>query len=120
VNRPIAPAFGPRSGERSEFVARFRAWLSEPGRRAAIACAHLRGLASLAADRAKRSRETAEHARANPDVWRDGTAEIVARFERLAGEDERGVAGLEKLVARIEAEGLPPEVEAYDPTEPKP
>lgn len=119
-NRPIAPAFGPRLGEREDFTTHFRAWFEEPGRRAAIIVSHFRGLESLMRDRAQSDRKTVEHAQANPHVWGKGTDEIVERFSRLARESGSAAEKIADLVARIEAEGLPPEVEAYDPTESRP
>lgn len=117
-NRPIVGAFGARPGEREAADAAFREWLAP--RRAAIVVAHLRGLESLMRDRAQSDRETVEHARTHPNVWGKATDEIVERFSKLGRESAAAAEKLATFAERIEAEGLPPEVEAYDPTEPKP
>ncbi len=45
--------------------------------------------------------------------------ELIERFTRLAREEDKADKTLEKLLHRVLDEGLPPEVEAYDPTTPK-
>ena len=96
-----------------EFLPRWRAWLAETGRRRAIAVAHLRGFANMLDERAKQERDTATHYRERlPDPV------LVERFERLAGETARDAARARKLAERVEFEGVPPEVERYDPTDP--
>jgi hypothetical protein len=42
--------------------------------------------------------------------------ELIERFTKFAREDDAAEKRLEKMLHRVLAEGLPPEVEAYDPT----
>lgn len=74
----------------------------------------LRGFQNMARERGQRERETVEHAKTS-GVWGNGTQEMIERFTKLAEESEKDVAKIDALVARIELEGLPPEVEAYLP-----
>ncbi len=84
-------------------------------RRQDIVCAHLKAFAGMVTERAKRSEESAEHAEKNPHVWGKSTPEMVERFRGMAAEDMKGVAWNLKLVAKIDANGLPPECLDYLP-----
>lgn len=50
------------------------------------------------------------------EAWkRLGSAEVVARFERLSIETLADIAKIDALIARVRAEGLPPEASSYVP-----
>lgn len=94
----------------------YRADLAKPGRRLAIVAHGIESLRSLGEYRAKKSRESVEHFKAHPEIYRTLNDEVIARFTKLAEEDERGCRMAQALIDRINAEGLPPEVDAFDPT----
>ncbi len=92
--------------------------------RVGIVTGGLRGFQSMSRERGLQERQTVEHAKKS-GVHGTGTEVIVERFTKLAEDSEKDVAKIDQLVARIEAEGLPPEVLAYlpealRPTPPKP
>lgn len=60
-------------------------------------------------------RMTHEHAKANPHIWGDSTAEIIERFQRLERETLAAAAKLRALAERVESEGLPAEVVEFVP-----
>lgn len=79
-----------------------------------IVIGNLRGFQNMVRERAQKDREGAEHARTS-GVWGKSTDEMVQRFTKGAEESEKSVAKIDQLIARIEAEGLPPEVAEYMP-----
>jgi len=83
--------------------------------RAAIVCSGIAELGAIALDRANKNQDAADHFAAHPKVYGKSTPEIIERFTRLAKEDRKDVKRAELLIARIETEGLPPEVVDYDP-----
>ena len=109
INRPL----GDSLAAHQRALARVREYLSE--RREEVVCVGIADLADLAAERARKDQEAADHFRSHPEVYGEGTPEMIARFEELAAESRGDVARAEKLVAKIHAEGLPPEVVGFDP-----
>jgi hypothetical protein len=106
-NRPLSgPASEALLERASEVIAEHRV---------AIAIAGIRELRGIARDRAVEDRKTAEHFRQHPNVYGSHTPEMIARFETSAAEGDRSVNLADRLIARVEAEGLPPEVSGYDP-----
>jgi hypothetical protein len=100
-------------------------------RRRDLVLAGLEGRIELLKERAKSDRATATHyAEAGPR-WAEETRqkhgdkraeesartilEVVARFTKMADENDKAVAYVEKLIAKIQIEGLPPEVASYIP-----
>lgn len=78
----------------------------------------LRGFQSGLRDRAEKERQMIEH---YAGVWadsgtpRDPTGETRAHCAVMASDADKGVATLQKLIDRVEAEGLPPEVLSWRP-----
>ena len=66
--------------------------------------------------RAADEQSTAEHFRAHPAIYGNATPEMIARFEALAVTRDKGAAWYRAPLERVEREGLPPEIVAYDPT----
>jgi hypothetical protein len=109
VNRPL----GDSLAEHERALAEVRAYLAE--HREEVVCAGVAELGGIAAERARQNQETAYHFRSHPEVYGKSTPEMIERFTRFAAENHRDLAWAEKLVARVQAEGLPPEVVAFDP-----
>src|SRR5688572_28534620 len=86
----------------------FAKWFADvlATKRVDIVRAGLRSLVTLATDRAKVNRASIAHFREHAPYGKS-TPEVIERFERMAAEEEKGAAWIEKLLARIEAEGLP-------------
>jgi hypothetical protein len=112
ISRPLTPAFGGRRDE--GFTVAFRSWLG--AHRVEIIARSHEAAAIICKTRAADSRETAAHFRNHPEVMGSSTPEMIARFEQLAVEDDRGAIREMKLAARVRAEPLPPEVLDYDPS----
>lgn len=87
----------------------------EPELQVLAAVRHLKMLRGLYVDRAQSNRDTARHFEANPTIYGDTTPEMVKRFDDLAVEEDKGIAALDKLVARLEAEGMPPAPDDWKP-----
>lgn len=56
-------------------------------------------------------RKTAQNYASNADSY---AREMVARFTDYAAEEEKHVAVFDKLIARIEAEGMPPKPDGWE------
>lgn len=97
----------PRAAEAREWV---RGKLEEHKR--AIVIGGLSGFRNMLADRAKQEEATSKH-------WRESMNDpgdvVGLRFEKLAAESRKSVAYIDRLIERIRAEGLPPEVLDYVP-----
>lgn len=100
-------------GALGDFPTRFREVLA--AHRQDIVVSALAGFERMLHARVTENRAAAVHAVFNPHVWGSSAGSMAARFETLAREAERDIERSEKLVARVRAEGLPPEVIAYDP-----
>lgn len=81
---------------------------TDPALLVAIAKSWLGGLKGLGAERAQKNREFVQHLHDHPNVYGKSTPEMVERFTKLAEADEKGVSQLDKLIARLDAEGMPP------------
>jgi hypothetical protein len=130
-NRPIAPAYGMRAGSADAFTVWFEERLAKY--RHEIVCSGIRQLRSIIAERAQKNIDHAEHIRTHPEIygspdkmiWLSEEREHVTRDEYVrreiaswgsrAADEGKSVAWSDKLLARIAAEGLPPEVVSYDP-----
>jgi hypothetical protein len=84
--------------------------------RAEIVISGVAQLASIASDRVQKNQETADHFLNHPNIYGSSTPEMVERFTSLARESQRDVDKAAILVAKIQAEGLPPEVINFNPT----
>lgn len=104
------PPSGPTPGELKEKI---RAYLDE--HRKEIIEAGIRELREIVAERAKQNAETAAHFSSNPSIYGTSTPDMVHRFRKEAVGCERSVVKADKLIARVKAETLPPEVESYYP-----
>lgn len=113
VNRP-APHKG-IAGQSLGFRDAARAHLSDLEKRKAVVLGDIRMLRNRAKERGQENTEAARHFEANPAIYGNSTPMMVERFDQLAAENAKGVTKLNKLLARIEEEGMPPEVVAYDP-----
>ena len=93
-----------------------RGWILQAieEKREEIVVANARAFQSLLLDRAKSDRETVDHALNNPNVWGNGTPDIISRFTKLAIANEKAADRIEKLLERIATEGLPEEVKNYN------
>lgn len=130
--RPIAPAYGMRPGGTDAFEVWFEEKLAKY--RTEIVCSGIRQLRGIVAERAQKNTDHAEHLRAHPEIygapdkqiWLSEERKHVTRDEYVrreiaswgsrAADEGKSVAWSDKLLARIAAEGLPPEVVAYDPS----
>jgi hypothetical protein len=81
-----------------------------------IIVSNLRGMESLFSERATKNQEASDHFAKNPQVYGASTPEMIERFATLAKENRAAAAKTASLIARIESETLPAEVEAFDPT----
>lgn len=99
-----------RSGA-AERRAKLRAAIQE--HRQSIVVGGLTGFRTMLEDRAKSQEETRDHYRAHTTL--DPEDIVGERFEKLAKETRWSIQYIDRLIARIEAEGLPPEVVEYMP-----
>lgn len=86
--------------------------------RIGIVVGGLRGFQSMAGDRAQRSREMADHYRGCwPDTGqpRDPDGSFAAKCLESAADDDAAALACQRLIDRVESEGLPPEVVAFVP-----
>jgi hypothetical protein len=84
-------------------------------KRSEIVVGQVEGFRKMLQERADRDLESANNARDNPDVWEDSTEEMIERFMGLYNEEMKAIKRINGLLARIKAEGLPPEVDSYLP-----
>lgn len=75
----------------------------------------LRGFRSLLVDRLTQYGQTADHFETHPAIYGEATREMVERFRSYHRETARDLGKLDRLIARVEAEGLPPEVSSHMP-----
>lgn len=108
-NRPL----GDSTRELSSALSEVRQYLQ--ARRAEVVCRGIASLGNIALDRLQKNSDFVEHLRSHPGVYGKSTAEMIERFDNLAREERKDVERARALIARIEAEGLPPEVIAFDP-----
>lgn len=101
---------GTSSSALLDFHVNVTAYLSDPLNAKEVVVVGLEELRGIAVDRAKTDRDTATHAKEHPGIWGRSTEEIVNRFTKLAEEDEKAMKWFTRLLARIEAMGLPEEV----------
>lgn len=100
---------------RDEAAAKMRALLAEPRNRAEVVLGGIRGARATCSERYRQYCETIGNqlvrftAYGQPD-------ELVDRFTKMAREEDAAEKKLEKMLHRVLAEGLPPEVVAHDPT----
>jgi hypothetical protein len=85
------------------------------GRRMSIILDGLGEHLARLADRKLRDLETAEHFRTHPTIYGMSTPEMVDRFMRLAKDCETEMRKTDRLLKRVEREGLPPEVAQHMP-----
>jgi hypothetical protein len=80
-----------------------------------IILSNLNGFRSILTERAKRDKETADHFQAHPSIYGLFTPDMVLRFRKLHAECEKDIARIDALIARVQSEGLPPEVVGHIP-----
>jgi plasmid stabilization system protein ParE len=86
-----------------------RAALERNGARRAVVLSGLRSWIAMLTERAKQEREAHE-------AWlRLNAPEVAERMKRIAEDNEKAIVYVRKLIERIDAEGLPEEVETYVP-----
>lgn len=68
-------------------------------------------------EHARKYRESAEHFEKHPHVYGDATPEMVEQFRKASEMYDKGAAWFRILLELVEAQGLPEEVESFDPTE---
>lgn len=81
---------------------------------------NFRGFERMHAERAEQYRKTAAHFEAHPNIYRNSTPEIVARYRKLASTEEKDAEIARKCAEKVEAEGIPEEVATFDPWAPWP
>lgn len=109
MNRPLGDSSSAYANFQSALATHLERFRTE------VVLGGLRGWVSMSTSRADQYQRTADNAIANPHVWGKSTCETVDRFEKLAAESRKAIRLTEKLIARVEAEGLPPEVVAFEP-----
>lgn len=109
VNRPL----GDSTRELSSALSEVRQCLQ--ARRAEVVCQGIANLGNIALERLQKNSDFVEHLRSHPGVYGKSTPEMIERFDNLARENHKDAERARTLIARIEAEGLPPEVIAFDP-----
>lgn len=82
--------------------------------RARLVVCGLKSHIRISERRAQENQASADHARTS-GVWGASTEEMAQRFEGFARDEEKALEKLRKLLARVEAEGLPEEVSSYLP-----
>lgn len=110
-NRPLSGAFGLDSRAHDAAVQKVRETLTT--RRVDVVLTGIRAFERLYSERYNQNCTTIGN-----EIARFGKTlddEIVQRFIRLAREVDKDAKAATSLRERIQAEGLPPEVEAYDP-----
>ena len=83
--------------------------------RAEIVCGGIAELGGIASERAQKNQEAADHFAEHPEVYGKSAPEMIERFSRFAEEDRKDVKRAQMLIARVQTEGLPPEVMSHDP-----
>lgn len=94
--------------------AAIRASIEAPGARQRIVVSGLRGFRAMLVERERSQRDAADSF-ARTRVYGAATPEMVERFAGLADGCLADIAKLNWMIARVEIEGLPVEVEAYLP-----
>ena len=84
-------------------------------RRSEIVVGGLRGFRGLFEERAAKNEQAWRHFESHLAVYGSSTPEMIERFKGLADKDAKAAAKTGKLIARVEAEGLPAEVVGYAP-----
>jgi hypothetical protein len=84
-------------------------------KRLEVVLAGMREFVAMHEERSAENAKTADHFEANPGIYGKATPEMVQRFRGFAAEEAKDAAAARALVAKVEAEGLPPEVVAFDP-----
>lgn len=83
-------------------------------RRRAIVEVGLASFASMFKDRAQKNADTAKYFEEHPEIYGASTPEMVKRFADLAAGDAKAAASIQKVIDRVAAEDLPPEIEAWE------
>lgn len=109
VNRPL----GDSLREREVAYAAVRQHVTD--HRVDVVCGGIAQLRQISNERALKNQQSADHFAEHPNVYGSATPEMIARFSKLAADDRKEATKAQMLIAKIQAEGLPPEVVAYDP-----
>jgi hypothetical protein len=109
VNRPLGDSMRDHNAALDEV----RAYLQE--HRPLVVCHGIAELGGIAQEREQKDLDFVEHLRIHPHVYGTSTPEMIERFSKSAAENHKTVMKAEALIAKIEAEGLPPEVLSFDP-----
>ncbi len=86
-------------------------------KRSEIIVGNLRGFRDMLAERAAKNEEAWKHFESHPTIYGSSTPEMVERFKGLADQDAKGVRKANRLIERVQSEGLPVEVAGYVPEE---
>jgi len=108
-NRPLGDSYE----QTMKAIASMRQFLEK--HRQEVVIGGISELQTIATERAKKDQDTADHFASHPNAYGKSTPEMIKRFSDLAAEDRKDVEKAKSLIARIKTEGLPPEVEAFDP-----
>ena len=98
-----------------EAAAKAREMLANPSSRREIVLAGIRGARARASERYSKNCETIGNQLVRFTEY-GKPDELIERFTKLAREEDAENTTLEKMLHRVLAEGLPPEVLAHDPT----
>lgn len=85
----------------------------DPAVQALAAIWDLTILCGIYEERAISDEMAARHFEAHPNVYGENTPEMIERFDNLAIETRKSIVKLQKLIARIEANGMPPKPDDY-------
>ncbi len=85
------------------------------GNRLTIIIGGLRSLRETYAERAERNREAVVHFERNPGIYGNSTPEMIERFSGFADDDAKAVWKIDRVLGRLESEGLPSEVSDFTP-----
>jgi hypothetical protein len=83
-------------------------------RRQEIVISEIKSLRDIAERRERDDLGFIEHLRAHPEVYGASTPEMITRWDGHVADERKAIAYCDALIARIEAEGLPPEVVEYN------
>jgi hypothetical protein len=108
-NRPLGDSYE----QTMKAIASMRQFLEK--HRKEVVIGGISELQAIAMERAKEDQDTTDHFALHPNVYGKSTPEMIKRFSDLAAENRKDVEKAKSLIARIKAEELPPEVEAFDP-----
>lgn len=111
INRPLSDSMRVHN----DALADVRAYLGE--HRTHVVLQGIADLGNLAHHRYEENLKTAEHFKNHPEIYGKSNPEMIERFTNLASDHHKDFLKAKSLMEKIEANGLPPEVMSFDPTQ---